>query len=264
MIIPQVIFRPPATFNSFISLFSVEVLRFFRNWRESFLPPAISMTLYFAIFGNLIGPRIGEMQGHSYVDFIAPGLVMLAVITGSYTNAANSFYFHKFVNSLDALLIAPLSNLTILLGFVLSSSVRGIIDGLVVLLLALFFTKLSVHNIWIIISMLFMTSFTFASLGLINGIFANSFDDIIVVPSFVITPLTYLGGIFFTIDLLPGVWHQLAQFNPMLYIVNAFRYGILGTSDISIVYAYGMIIAFAVAISFTCWYLIKNSVGIRS
>lgn len=251
-------------YHAFATIFIKEVRRFLRLWQQTLLPPAITMTLYFAIFGNLIGPRIGEMEGFDYMKFIVPGLVMLAVITGSYGNVVSSFYGNKFQRSLEEMLVSPTPSIIILLGFVLSSSLRGILVGIIVLLLSLFFTSLSIHSFGTVMSVILLTSILFSCMGMINAIFARSFDDITIIPNFVLTPLTYLGGIFYSINLLPVFWQQVSLLNPILYMVNAFRYGILGITDIPLGISFSLIMAFTCTFFFICWYLLVKGIGIRA
>ena len=251
-------------YRSFMTIFNKEVRRFMRLWQQTLLPPAITMILYYAIFGNLIGPRIGEMGGFDYMKFIVPGLVMLAIITSSYGNVVSSFYGNKFQRSLEEMLVSPTPSIIILLGFVLSSSLRGVLVGIIVLLLSLFFTSLSVYSVWTVVLVVILTSILFSCMGLINAIFARSFDDITIIPNFVLTPLTYLGGIFYSISLLPDFWYNISLLNPILYMVNAFRYGILGVSDIPLGMAFTIIILFTCAFSFLCWYLLEKGIGIRA
>lgn len=251
-------------YNTFKTIFNKEVRRYMRLWKQTLLPPAITMSLYYAIFGNLIGPRIGEMQGFDYMSFIVPGLVMLSIITGSYGNVVSSFYGNKFQKSLDEVLVSPTPSIIILLGYVLSSCLRGLMVGVIVTLLSLFFTTISIHSITSVVLVAFLTSFMFAAMGMINAIFAQSFDDVTVIPNFVLTPLTYLGGIFYSIELLPEFWQTASLLNPILYMVNAFRYGILGVTDIPLVFSYTIIIFFAVSLFLICWYLLEKGIGIRS
>ena len=251
-------------YRTFQTIFMKEVRRFLRLWQQTLLPPAITMVLYFAIFGNLIGPRIGQMDGVDYMKFIVPGLVMLAVITGSYGNVVSSFYGNKFQRSLEEILVSPTPSIIILLGFVLSSCIRGVLVGIIVLLLSLFFTKLAIHNIWAVIGVVLLTSVLFSCMGMINAIFARSFDDITIIPNFVLTPLTYLGGIFYSIHLLPEFWQKVSLLNPILYIVNAFRYGVLGISDIPLAIAFSIVTVFTAIFFSISWYLLIKGIGIRS
>jgi len=240
-----------------------EMVRVLRIWVQTIVPPAITMTLYFIIFGNLIGRRIGTMDGFDYMQYIAPGLIMMSVITNSYGNVVSSFFGAKFGRHLEEMLISPMSNATIILGHVAGGVLRGVLVGLMVTIIALFFTKLEVRHPFITVSIVLLSSMVFALAGFINAVFAKKFDDIAIVPTFVLTPLTYLGGVFYSISLLPDFWQKVSLANPILYMVNAFRYGILGTSDISIGVAYTILIAFVVLLFFACFQLMNRGVGIR-
>ena len=249
---------------SFIYLLYKENARYVILWKETLLPPALTMLLYYAIFGTLIGDRIGEMGGYDYVQFIAPGLVMLAVITGSYENAVASFFFEKFIKSVEEMLISPTPLLIILLSTILSSCMRGILVGVIVLLLSSFFTELHIHHLGTVIWVMILTSLLFACLGMINALYADNFDHITVIPNFVLTPFTYLGGIFYSIDLLPPFWQTVSLFNPILYMINALRYGILGISDISLLISFVMVFFTFIALFSVCWYLLAKGVGIKT
>jgi len=240
-----------------------EVLRVLRIWVQTIVPPAITMTLYFIIFGNLIGRRIGTMDGFDYMQFIAPGLIMMSVITNSYGNVVSSFFGAKFGRHIEEMLVSPMSNATIILGHVAGGVLRGLLVGAVVTAVALAFTDLHVEHPLITISMVLLSSTVFALAGFINAVFARKFDDISIVPTFVLTPLTYLGGVFYSISLLPDFWQQVSRANPILYMVNAFRYGILGVSDIGIGYAYAIVGLFVVGLFTACLMLLNNGVGIR-
>ncbi len=240
-----------------------EVVRVIRIWVQTIVPPAITMTLYFIIFGNLIGRRIGTMDGFDYMQFIAPGLIMMSVITNSYGNVVSSFFGAKFARHVEEMLVSPMSNATVIIGHVAGGVIRGLLVGVLVTVVALFFTKLDVAHPLITISMVILSSTVFALAGFINAVFAEKFDDISIVPTFVLTPLTYLGGVFYSISLLPEFWQKVSLANPIIYMVSAFRYGILGTSDISIAYAY-LIVGFFVVGLFTISLLLLNrGVGIR-
>lgn len=241
-----------------------EIKRFMRIWAQTLLPPAITMTLYFIIFGNLIGSRIGEMGGFDYMEYIVPGLIMMSVITNSYSNVVSSFYSTKFQRHIEELLVSPVPEWVILSGYVIGGVTRGLAVGFIVTLLSLFFTDLQVQNLLVTISVVFLTAVLFALGGFINAVYANSFDDIAIIPTFVLTPLTYLGGVFYSIQLLPEFWQGVSQLNPILYMVNTFRYGILGVSDINIGFAFMMIILFIVGLFSYSLYLLKKGKGIRS
>ncbi len=240
-----------------------EILRVLRIWVQTIVPPAIMMTLYFIIFGNLIGRRIGTMGGFDYMQYIAPGLIMMSVITNSYGNVVSSFFGAKFGRHIEEMIVSPMSNATIIIGHVAGGVIRGLLVGAMVTVIALAFTSLEVQHPLITISMVLLTSTVFALAGLINAIFARKFDDISIVPTFVLTPLTYLGGVFYSIALLPEFWQQLSRVNPILYMVNAFRYGILGVSDISIYTAYTIVILFVAGLFTACLLLLNRGVGIR-
>jgi len=240
-----------------------EIVRVLRIWIQTIVPPAITMTLYFIIFGNLIGRRIGTMDGFDYMQYIAPGLIMMSVITNSYGNVVSSFFGAKFGGHIEEMLISPMSNATIIIGHIAGGVMRGMLVGLLVTAIALFFTRLDVKYPLITISIVLLSSIVFALAGFINAVFARKFDDISIVPTFVLTPLTYLGGVFYSISLLPDFWQKVSLANPILYMVNAFRYGILGKSDIGIETAYGILIFFTALLFLACLQLMRRGVGIR-
>lgn len=249
---------------AFSTIVVKEIRRFMRIWPQTLLPPAITMALYFVIFGNLIGSRIGEMDGYDYMDFIVPGLIMMSVITNSYSNVVSSFFSLKFQKNIEEILVSPVPNWVVLLGYVSGGVVRGLAVGFIVTLLSLGFTDLQIHNVAITASVVMLTAVVFALGGFINAVFARSFDDISIVPTFVLTPLTYLGGVFYSISLLPEFWQGVSQINPILYMVNAFRYGILGVSDISIMNAF-LMVAVSIAILFAVsLHLLNSGKGIRN
>ncbi len=246
------------------TLSTKEVVRFTRIWQQTILPPVITTTLYFIIFGNLIGPRIGKMGGFDYMDFIVPGLILMAVITNSYANVASSFFSAKFQSSIEELLVSPTANVIILFGYVIGGVTRGIMVGLVVTLVSLFFSDLQIYNLAVLVSIIVLTSTLFALGGFTNALFAKKFDDISIVPTFILTPFTYLGGVFYSIKLLPDFWQTVSHFNPVLYMINAFRYGFLGVSDISLWTSYLIITAFIVALFLLNLRLISTGYGLRS
>ncbi|MCF2856802.1 ABC transporter permease [Pseudoalteromonas sp. SMS1] len=245
------------------SIWIKECIRFLRIWVQTLVPPAITMTLYFIIFGSLIGSRIGEMGGFGYMEFIVPGLIMMSVITNSYSNVASSFYSTKFQKSIEELLVAPVPNYIIVLGYMGGGMARGMLVGLIVSIVSLFFVDIQIHNIAVIVATVVLTSAVFALGGLINAVYANSFDDISIIPTFVLTPLTYLGGVFYSIQLLPEFWQGVSQINPIIYMVNAFRYGFLGVSDVNIYVAFGVLIGFISVLFTIALTLIKRGVGLR-
>ncbi|MDQ7016875.1 MAG: ABC transporter permease [Gammaproteobacteria bacterium] len=241
-----------------------EVLRFARIWMQTILPPAITTVLYLLIFGELLGQRLGNMDGYSYTDFIIPGIIMMSIITNSYANVVSSFYSTKFQRHIEELLVSPLPNVLILLGYVLGGVARGLLVGVVVTLVTLFFTDLQINNFPLTIFVALLTSILFSLAGFINAVFAKSFDDISIIPTFVLTPLTYLGGIFYSITLLPEFWQTASLFNPIFYMVNAFRYAILGVSDVSMSSAF-LIIGFFILVLFSAsMSLLNRGVGIKS
>ncbi|ADZ91262.1 ABC transporter permease [Marinomonas mediterranea] len=231
---------------AFFTIFRREIRRFMRIWPQTLLPPAITMTLYFAIFGNLIGSKIGEMGGFSYMQYIVPGLIMMSVITNSYSNVASSFFSVKFQHSIQEMLVSPTPNYVILLGYVLGGVARGLAVGFIVTILSLFFSHLPLENVFLTILVVILTSIMFSLGGFVNALYARSFDDISIIPTFVLTPLTYLGGVFYSIDLLPDFWQNVSLLNPILYMVNAFRFGILGVSDINVYWALIIVCLFIV------------------
>ena len=248
---------------AFMTIVSREIRRFTRIWGQTLLPPAITMTLYFIIFGNLIGSRIGEMGGFDYMEYIVPGLIMMSVITNSYSNVVSSFYSTKFQRHIEELLVSPVPNWVILSGYVVGGSARGLGVGFIVTCLSLFFTDLQIHNLWVMVAVVLLTAILFSLGGFINAVFANSFDDVSIIPTFVLTPLTYLGGVFYSISLLPEFWQGVSQLNPILYMVNTFRYGILGVSDINTVFAFSMIIVFILVLFAYSLHLLSSGRGIR-
>ncbi|MFB8831439.1 ABC transporter permease [Azotobacter sp. CWF10] len=240
-----------------------EVKRFLRIWPQTLLPPAITMVLYFVIFGNLIGGRIGEMGGFAYMDYIVPGLIMMAVITNSYGNVVSSFFGSKFHRSVEELMVSPVSPHIILLGYAIGGVLRGLAVGTIVTLLSLFFADLQVHHLGMIVLVVLLTATIFSLGGFINAVFARNFDDISIIPTFVLTPLTYLGGVFYSIDLLPPFWQAVSMGNPILHMVNAFRYGILGVSDIHIGIAIGFMLLATVLLYAYCPRLLVSGRGMR-
>ncbi|MCZ6559723.1 MAG: ABC transporter permease [Gammaproteobacteria bacterium] len=243
-----------------------EYKRIMRIWMQTLLPPSITMALYFVIFGNLIGKRIGQMNGYDYMQFIAPGLIMMSVITNSYGNVVSSFFGAKFGKHIEEMLVSPLPNSFIIIGHVAGGLMRGLLVGFVVTIIALFFTKLDVQHVWVTLTTVFLTSIVFSLAGFINAVYARNFDDIAIIPTFVLAPLTYLGGVFYSINLLPEFWQAVSKANPIVYMVSAFRYGILGEGlkqDIPISWAYVIIIGFIVLLFTLSLYLMKTGRGIR-
>ena len=249
---------------AYFTIVSKEFLRFIRIWTQTILPPAITTGLYIIIFGSLIGPRIGAMEGFSYMDFIIPGLIMMTIITSAYANVVSSFYLAKFSHSIEEMLVSPLPNAIILLGYVSGGVARGLMVGAIVLLVSALFSDLHIHSIPVAISISVLTAMLFALAGLINAVFANSFDDISIIPTFVLTPLTYLGGIFYSISMLPEFWQDVSKLNPVLYMINAFRYAMLGVSDIPLYLSFGIILGFIIVLFAVALWLLNNGKGIRA
>ncbi|MGF1643831.1 MAG: ABC transporter permease [Thiotrichales bacterium] len=249
---------------AFNTILIKEILRFARIWIQTILPPAITTGLYFVIFGGLIGPRIGEMEGVSYVEFIVPGLILMAIITNSYANVVSSFYLAKFSHSIEEMLVSPVPSYVILLGYLGGGVARGLAVGLAVTGVSLFFADFNVHHFGVIFIVATLTSSLFALAGFINAIYAQSFDDISIVPTFVLTPLTYLGGIFYSISLLPEFWQKVSLLNPILYMINAFRYGLIGVSDIDVNISLAIIVGFNLLLFGISVWLLKRGVGIRT
>lgn len=249
---------------AFRTILTKEVLRFSRIWVQTVLPPAITMALYFVIFGKLIGAQIGEMDGLPYIDFIVPGLILMAVITNSYSNVVSSFYSSKFQRNIEELLIAPLPSCVILGGYVAGGVARGVTVGSVVTAVAMLFVDFEIHSYAVTLAVFVLTSVLFATAGFINAVFAKSFDDISIIPTFVLTPLTYLGGVFYSISMLPAFWQQVSLANPVLYMVNAFRFGLLGISDIPLWQAFAIILVFVGLLWAVAMWMLARGIGIKS
>ena len=253
--------------NNRVALWTIlfkEIRRFIRIWPQTLLPPAITTSLYFLIFGNVIGSRVGEMNGVPYMDYIVPGIILMSVINNAYSNVVSSFYSTKFQRHIEELLIAPVPNWVILTGYVGGGITRGLIVGTVVALISCVFTDLAVKHVGIALLVFVLTATLFALAGFVNAVFANSFDDISIVPNFILTPLIYLGGIFYTIDVLPETWQKVSQANPILYMVNAFRYGLLGVSDVDPSRALLIILLFIIFLVSLSLYLLRKGVGIKT
>lgn len=256
--------RYKENYNGFMTLLRREIVRIVRIWQQTLFPPVITMSLYFVIFGNLIGPRIGNMQGFSYIQYIAPGLVMMAIINNAYMNVSSSFFGNKFQRNIEELLVSPMPSWLIITGYCFGGIARGLAVGVLVLGVSLFFNELSILHVMTTILVAVLTSILFSVAGFINGIFAKKFDDIAIIPMFVLAPLTYLGGVFYTIDLLPEFWQNVSKFNPIVYMVNGFRYGILGVSDVEITHALLIISIFVVSLYVIAIILFEKGVGVRS
>lgn len=248
---------------AFQTIMVKEVLRFARIWIQTILPPVITTALYYIIFGTLIGNAIGTMGGTSYINFIIPGLIMMAVINNAYSNVVASFFSAKFHGHVQELLIAPVPNSVVLLGYVSGGVVRGLIIGFLVTLLSLFFTELNIQHMGISFGIITLTAFLFSLAGFINAVYAKSFDGMNIIPVFVLVPLTYLGGVFYSIDKLPAFWQAVSQLNPILYMVNGFRYSFMGVSDTPIALSFGLLITLSAILFAFSLHLLKTGKGIR-
>lgn len=248
---------------AFRTILRKEIRRFIRIWPQTLLPSAITMSLYFVIFGSLIGSRIGSMGGFSYMEFVVPGLIMMAIVTNSYSNVVSSFFGSKFNHSVEELLVSPTPNYIILMGYVVGGVIRGLLVAMIVTAVSLFFTSLQIHSIAVVVLGVILTSILFALAGFINAVFANSFDDISIIPTFVLTPLIYLGGVFYSLDLLPAFWAGVSKLNPLVYVVNAFRYGVLGVSDVSVGFAFAMLGGFTLLAFGYSMHLLNSGTRLR-
>ena len=248
---------------AFFTIVRKEIRRFVRIWVQTVTPPAINAILYMLIFGGLIGSRIREMNGVPYMDFIVPGIIMMGIIINSYSNVSSSLFSSKMQHYIEELVVSPVSNFTILAGFIVGGVARGLMVGILVSIVAYLFTDLSPMHPIITLSIAILTSIMFSLGGFLNGLFAKTFDDISIVPNFVLTPLTYLGGIFYSIDMLPSVWQAVSKLNPVLYMINGFRFGILGASDIPLWQSYAVILVFIMALGSLCLWLLNRGAGIK-
>jgi ABC-2 type transport system permease protein len=257
----------PAVNTSWVAFQTIlirEVSRILRIWGQTLVPPAITMTLYFLIFGNLIGSRIGKMGEFSYIQFIVPGLVMMSVIQNAYGNVSSSFFGSKFGRYVEELLVSPTPSWVILAGYVAGGAARGLMVGVIVLVISLFFTHLQVAHPLVVLLTVVLAAVVFSLAGFVNAVYAKKFDDIAIIPTFILTPLTYLGGVFYSVSLLPPFWQTLSHLNPILYMVEAFRFGILGSSDVSLPLALGMTVVIAILLWLLCWRMLEKGVGLRS
>jgi ABC-2 type transport system permease protein len=250
--------------TSFTCIARKETTRIFRIWVQTLVPPVVTMILYFIIFGRMIGSQLQDIGGYNYMAYIAPGLIMMSIITNSYTNTVSSFFSAKFQRNIEELLVSPTPNWIIILGYVSGGMVRGLFVGLLVSIISFLFTRLPLFHIGYVVMFAVLTSFVFALAGMINGIFARKFDDISIIPTFVITPLTYLGGVFYSISLLPDFWQTISRANPIIYMVDGFRYGFLGISDINAFTGLGILGLFAIVLFSINLILLKKGVGVRT
>ena len=248
---------------AFRTLVRKEVTRLFRIWSQTFVPPVITMTLYLLIFGHLMGPRIADMNGFPYIQFIAPGLIMMAVINNAYMNVVSSFFSTKFMKNIEELLIAPISNHTIILGYCIGGIIRGLVVGVLIAGVTLLFTHLHIRHFLTILVSIVCAAAIFSLAGFINAIFARTFDSMSIIPTFILTPLTYLGGIFYSVRILPPFWQTVSHYNPMLYLINTFRYGVLGVSDVDIHFSLIIMLASILVLYSFCYLLMQRGVGIK-
>ena len=251
-------------FTALKSLAVKETNRYLRIWVQTLVPPVITTSLYFVIFGKMIGDRIGDMGGFSYMEFIVPGLIMMSAITSSYANVSSSFFSQKFQKNIEELLVAPVPTHIIIWGFVIGGLGRSILVGTLVTVISLFFVPLHVYSWFIVVITLLMTVILFSLAGLINGVFAQSYDDVSIVPTFVLQPLTYLGGVFYAISNLPPFWQAVSKINPIVYMISGFRYGFLGTADVPIMVSTIILILFIIVLYAICYYLVDRGKGLRS
>jgi len=252
--------------TAFYTMLRKDVVRIFRIWVQTFLPSVVTSVLYFAVFGTILGSRIGEMQGVDYMTFVVPGLVMLAIVTSAYANSSFTFFQSKFfARSIEEMLVSPMPPWLIIAGFIAGGVIRGILVGALVMIVSLFFTglTLTVHNALIVLGFAILTALVFALAGLVNGVYAKSIDGINLVPTFVLTPLVYLGGIFYSVHQLPDWWQAITYANPLFYLINGFRYGFLGISDISLALAVSIMTVMMVVLVAINWYLIRTGLGLK-
>jgi ABC-2 type transport system permease protein len=249
---------------AFRTIVTKEIFRFIRIWPQTLLPPAITTALYFLIFGKLIGDRIGIINGVSYMDYIVPGIILMSVISHSYANVVSSFYSTKFQRNIEELLVAPVPNWIILSGYVSGGIIRGLLVGSVVALISLLFADIEVKNPYIALSVMLLTATLFSLAGFINAVLAESFDDISIIPNFVLTPLSYLGGVFYSVKMLPDIWQSISLGNPILYMINAFRYGLIGVTDVDIQLAFMMTVGFILTLALVSLFLLYKGIGIKN
>jgi ABC-2 type transport system permease protein len=252
------------SFIAFQTLVRKEIFRFTRIWSQTLLPSAITMSLYFIIFGKFIGSQIKHIEGYAYIQYIVPGLIMMSIMTNAYANTASSFFLTKFNKSIEEMLVSPMSNLIILLGYMIGGTIRGLLVGLIVTLIALLFTHMPIYHPVIVLLMATLSSSVFSLGGLINGILAKRFDDISFIPTFILTPLTYLGGIFYSIQQLPPLWRSISSLNPVFEMVDTFRYGFLNISDMHAVFGFSLVSILLITMFFWAWVLLKKGIGIKT
>lgn len=251
-------------YTAFRTIVDKEITRILRIWPQTLLPSAITMTLYFIIFGKFIGSQVRDINGFSYMEFIVPGIIMMAVITTSFMNVVSSFFSTKFMRSIEEILVSPTPNWIIITGYSVGGIFRGLLVGIIVLLISLFFTSLQIYNLAVVIVFILLTAIVFSLGGFLNAMLAKKFDDVTIIPTFILTPLTYLGGVFYSIKVLPEFWQGVSLLNPIIYMVNGFRFGFLGISDMNVWIGFGMLIVFTISLFYVNLYLLKKGVGIKT
>jgi ABC-2 type transport system permease protein len=256
---------PSKLFTTYRTIVRKEMIRIFRIWSQTLLPPVITQSLYFLIFGGFVGSRIsGDFNGQKYIEFIVPGLVMMSVITSSFSNVVGSFFGSKFQKNIEEILVSPTPNWVIIAGFITGGVVRGLLVGFIVFLVGFAFTGVTILYPFITLLFVFLTAVVFSLGGLINAIFATKFDDISIFPTFVLTPLTYLGGVFYSINQLPVAWQNVSKINPIVYMIDGFRYGFSGRSDLNVTFSFAMLMLFTIGFWYIAWYLLKKGIGLKS
>ena len=250
--------------TAYLTVMRKELVRIFRIWAQTILPPVVTTSLYFIVFGTFIGSQLAPIHGLSYIQFIVPGLIMMSIITSSYMNTVSNFYFAKFMRNIDEMLVSPMPDWLVIAGFISGGVMRGLLVGFFVLLVSLFFSHLAIFNIFVLVAAVLMTSVLFSLAGLINGVYAKGFDGISIVPTFVLTPLTYLGGIFYSITQFPEFWQKVSLANPILYMVNAFRWGFFGVSDVPVWICFSVLIGFTLIFSAIVAFLFKRGMGVKN
>lgn len=252
------------TWVAFQTLVNKEVARFLRIWSQTLLPPAITTALYFIIFGKLIGSQIHDIHGYSYIQYLVPGLTMMAIMNNAYSNTSSSFFITKFNHSVEEMMVSSMPSYVILLGFMIGGALRGIIVGLIVILISLLFTSIPIQHPWIVSFMAILSALVFSLGGFLNALFAKKFDDVSFIPTFVLTPLTYLGGVFFSLNQLPPMFRTLSVMNPIFNIVDTFKYGMLGISDLNIYYGFSLVCGLFILMMISSLFLLQKGIGLRS
>ncbi|MBD3330808.1 ABC transporter permease [Candidatus Peregrinibacteria bacterium] len=241
-----------------------EIVRFLRIWRQTLLPPVITQTLYFVIFGAFIGSQVRDINGVSYMAFLVPGLVMMAVINNSFANVVSSFFGSKFQKNYEELMVSPTPNRIVVAGYISGGVFRGLLVGFIVFLVSIFFTQIEIYNLPIVFLFVLLTSILFSLAGFINAIFSKKFDDISIFSNFVLIPLTYFGGVFYSIKSLPDFWQMASRLNPILYMIDGFRYGFHGFNDVSLQISLLVIIFLTAFLLLFALYLMKKGIGLKA